>query len=181
MASSVFEFCFVLDCGEDINKILILSRSNIQSDLLSCGQQLRSKFDPESADSINFLLSKMKLGWIEIRKNNENIFRIEFWTNPNMSGHKIQKVMVQPINLLFRFFQKKLRVQVIWTWSSFKVLIGSILDLVVWRCQCETWRSHYRIWWIHEPRLGWCRRNPRQGESSFLSHKTRVTITDNVI
>ena len=29
-----------------------------------------------------------------------------------MSGHKIQKVMVQPINLLFRFFQKKLRVQV---------------------------------------------------------------------
>ena len=62
MASSVFEYCFVLDCGEDINKILILSKSNIESDLLSCGQQLRSKFDPESADSINFLLSKMKLG-----------------------------------------------------------------------------------------------------------------------
>ena len=27
-------------------------------------------------------------------------------------GQKIQKVMVQPINLVFRFFQKKLRVQV---------------------------------------------------------------------
>ena len=27
-------------------------------------------------------------------------------------GQKIQKVMMQPINLVFRFFQKKLRVQV---------------------------------------------------------------------
>ena len=43
----------------------------------------------------------------------QNVF-LEFWKRLNMSGYgqKIQKVMVQPINLVFRFFQKKLRVQV---------------------------------------------------------------------
>ena len=38
-------------------------------------------------------------------------------------GQKIQKVMVQPINLVFRFFQKKLRVQV-----SGKILFCNFLE-----------------------------------------------------
>jgi len=43
-----------------------------------------------------------------------------------MSGHKIQKVMVQPINLLFRFFQKKLRVQ-IWLYDVVNVRLEGVI------------------------------------------------------
>lgn len=75
-------------------------------------------------------------------------------------GQKIQKVMVQPINLVFRFFQKKLRVQV---WPSVRVagishnldsyrnVIWYLIDLALRCCQCSTWRDHHWIWWVHEP------------------------------
>ena len=51
-------------------------------------------------------------------KNTFLMFDFSFQNFENRStrmsgyGHKVQKVMVQPINLVFRFFQKKIRVQV---------------------------------------------------------------------
>jgi len=41
-------------------------------------------------------------------------------------GQKIQKVMVQPINLVFRFFQKKLRVQ-IWLYDVVNVRLEGVI------------------------------------------------------
>ncbi|CBY14233.1 unnamed protein product [Oikopleura dioica] len=41
-------------------------------------------------------------------------------------GHKVQKVMVQPINLVFRFFQKKIRVQ-IWLYDVINVRLEGII------------------------------------------------------
>merc|ERR1712071_155620 len=46
--------------------------------------------------------------------------------NERPCGHKIQKVMVQPINLLFRFFQKKLRVQ-IWLYDVVNARLEGIV------------------------------------------------------
>ncbi|CAG5079527.1 Oidioi.mRNA.OKI2018_I69.PAR.g9274.t1.cds [Oikopleura dioica] len=41
-------------------------------------------------------------------------------------GHKVQKVMVQPINLVFRFFQKKIRVQ-IWIYDVVNLRLEGVI------------------------------------------------------
>jgi small nuclear ribonucleoprotein E len=50
----------------------------------------------------------------------------ELSTCVKMSSHKIQKVMVQPINLLFRFFQKKIRVQ-IWLYDVVNMRLEGVV------------------------------------------------------
>ena len=59
--SSIFRFCHVMDCEEDINKILILSNMEIESILIEKGEHLSKSLGGDSSDTVNLLLSKMRL------------------------------------------------------------------------------------------------------------------------
>ena len=57
---TVFDYCHVMDCSEDVNKILILSRVNRQAELIEAGKAIRSSgLDDDACDQISFLLSTM--------------------------------------------------------------------------------------------------------------------------
>ena len=62
--SNLFASCVVMDCSEDVNKILILSpREKLAATLLEIGATVRSddaaSLTDEAADQIAFLLSTM--------------------------------------------------------------------------------------------------------------------------
>ena len=50
-----------MDCEEDINKILILSNMEIESILIEKGEHLSKSLGGDSSDTVNLLLSKMRL------------------------------------------------------------------------------------------------------------------------
>ena len=55
----VFDHCHVMDCSEDVNKILVLSRLNLKDQLLEAGKSIRGKVEDDACDQISFLLSTM--------------------------------------------------------------------------------------------------------------------------
>ena len=48
-----------MDCSEDVNKILVLSRLNLKDQLLEAGKSIRGKVEDDACDQISFLLSTM--------------------------------------------------------------------------------------------------------------------------
>lgn len=60
---AIFASCHVMDCSEDVNKILMLSkRQDLAAKLLEIGSQCRGQvknLSDEAADQIAFLLSTM--------------------------------------------------------------------------------------------------------------------------
>ena len=82
-------------------------------------------------------------------------------------GHKVQKVMVQPINLVFRFFQKKIRVQ-IWIYDVVNLRLEGRAEK---KTDKDSFRCHCRLWRVHEPGSGRRWRNARQN-SLQTKHRT---------